>query len=297
MIDAPLYAGLELGGTKCVAILATGPDDIREQVELPTLAPVETLDALAAILRGWGTAQALGIASFGPLDLGSASPTYGSMPNTPKPGWTNASLLPLTRILDVPFAIDTDVNGAALAEGRWGGAQGLTSWSYVTVGTGIGVAPIVSGAPVRGLGHAEAGHMRVGRSDSWPGSCPFHGDCAEGLASGPAIAARTGKDSSSLSDDDPVWNLVAEALARLCHNLVLTTCPERILIGGGVPTKRPQLIGLIRAALVASLAGYATGPRIAEMIDSFVQPPRLGTLAGPLGAIALAQAAVSSSSD
>ncbi|MFD1610604.1 ROK family protein [Sphingomonas tabacisoli] len=292
MSGSPLYAGLELGGTKCIAILAAGPDDIREQVELPTLAPAETLDALAAILRGWETARALGIASFGPLDLDPASPTYGSMPNTPKPGWTGASLLPLTRVLDVPFAIDTDVNGAALAEGRWGGAQGLTSWSYITVGTGIGVGPIVSGAPVRGLGHAEAGHMHVGSSDSWPGACPFHGDCAEGLASGPAIEARTGKAGGSLSDGDPVWNLVAEALARLCHNLVLTTCPERILIGGGIPTKRPQLIGLIRSALIASLAGYATGPQIATMIDSFVQPPRLGARAGPLGAIALAQTAI-----
>jgi fructokinase len=291
MTMMPLYAGIELGGTKCIAILASGPGDVREQIELPTRAPVETLSALATVLRHWGSARALGIASFGPLDLNAASASYGALTSTPKPAWSGVSLLPLTRVLDIPFAIDTDVNGAAVAEGRWGGARGLMSWSYVTVGTGIGVAPIVCGAPIRGLGHAEAGHMHVGRSDTWQGACPYHGDCVEGLASGPAIAARTGRDCGALEDGDPAWGLVAEALAGLCHNLVLTTCPERILIGGGIPINRPQVIGMIRTKLAGSLAGYSTGEQIARTIDDFVQPPHLGASAGPLGAIALAESA------
>ncbi|UUR08118.1 ROK family protein [Sphingomonas glaciei] len=272
-------AGVELGGTKCVCILAHGPSEILAQVTLPTGERDATLASIRATLDGWRFA-ALGIASFGPLDL-----ARGCIGNTPKPGWSGADLTTLGA--GVPTVIDTDVNGASLAEGRWGAARGLASWAYVTVGTGIGVGSIVAGRPVTGLGHSEAGHLRVPRSDpTWPGACRFHGDCVEGLASGPAIAARTGRRGETLPPDHPVWAEVAEALAGLCHNLALTSLPERILVGGGVVTGRPELLTLVRARLAASLAGY--GASAGLDLDNYLITPALGPLAGPLGAIALA---------
>ena len=271
-------AGVELGGTKCVCILAHGPGAILEQVTLPTGDQEVTLSSIRAILGGWHFA-ALGIASFGPLDL-----VRGRIGETPKPGWSGADLSALYQ--GVPTVIDTDVNGAALAEGRWGAAQGLTSWAYITVGTGIGVGSIVAGRPVQGLGHSEAGHLRVPRTNSsWPGACPFHGDCVEGLASGPAIALRTGQRGETLSPDHQVWEDVAEALSGVCHNLALTTLPERILIGGGIVTDRPELLAMIRVRLGASLAGY--GATAGLDLEQYLLRPALGALAGPLGAIAL----------
>jgi fructokinase len=195
----------------------------------------------------------------------------------------------------VPVGVDTDVNGAALAEGLWGGARGLDSWAYVTVGTGIGVGSIVAGAPVRGLGHAEAGHQRVPRlpGEHWPGNCPFHGDCAEGLASGPAIQARAGVPFAELAADHPVWNEVVHALAGLFHNLILTVVPQRILVGGGVVLGQPALLPRIRRALQASLGDYGHLPRSA-LNEDYLCPPALGERAGPLGAIAIAHGALKS---
>jgi fructokinase len=286
-----MMAGVELGGTKCICILACGPDDIRERVELPTLAPGETLAAIQAVLANWDYA-ALGIGSFGPLDLDPHSPGYGAITNTPKPGWANTSLLGLAG--DHPFAIDTDVNAAALAEGLWGNAQGLTSWAYITVGTGIGVGSIVTGQPVRGLGHSEAGHIRVARiaGDIFPGTCPFHADCVEGLANGPSIEARAGMPGRDIPADHPAWTFAADTLAQLCHNLVFTTLPERILIGGGVAMGQRQLLPLIRTRLTASLGGYATGSVVSTGIDTYLVHPQLGAQAGPLGTIALARSAL-----
>ena len=290
--SAPLIAGVELGGTKIVCLLASGPDDVRDEVRLPTTSPDETLGAVAEVLQCWKAERgfaALGIGSFGPLELDDRAKNYGAIVSTPKPGWNDVDLTVLGRGLDVPVAIDTDVNGAAFAEGLWGGAQGLRSFAYVTVGTGIGVGSIVNGQSVKGLGHSEAGHLRVGRiaGDVWPGSCPYHGDCVEGLAAGPALLARTGRRGETLSADDPAWEMVVRALGGLLHNLVLTTAPERILIGGGIFGGNDHLFPRLRSALVESLAGYATGDRIAAMIDDFVTPPGLGGMAGPLGAIVL----------
>ncbi|WP_010339687.1 ROK family protein [Sphingobium yanoikuyae] len=288
-----MLAGVELGGTKCICILGTGPDDIRAQVEIPTTTPAETLSAVAATLAGWDFA-ALGLGSFGPLDLDPASASFGSIVSTPKPGWSGTDITHLAA--GRPFMVDTDVNGAALAEGRWGAAQGLTSWAYVTVGTGIGVGSIVSGMPVRGLGHSEAGHMRVPRAagDDFAGNCPFHGDCLEGLANGPAIEARTGQRGRDVSANDPQWSFVAHALAAMCHNLALTSLPQRILIGGGVAMGQPQLMPLIRDGLTASLAAYGAAATIASM-DDYVAHPALGGRAGPLGTIALADMALTAS--
>lgn len=296
-LSAPLIAGVELGGTKIVCLLASGPDDVRDEVRLPTTSPEETLGAVAEVLARWKAEHgfaALGIGSFGPLELDDRAENYGAIVSTPKPGWNDVDLTVLGRGLHVPVAIDTDVNGAAFAEGLWGAAQGLRSFAYVTVGTGIGVGSIVNGQSVKGLGHSEAGHLRVGRiaGDVWPGSCPYHGDCVEGLAAGPALLARTGRRGETLLSDDPAWEMVVRALGGLLHNLVLTTAPERILIGGGIFGGNDHLFPRLRSALVESLAGYATGDRIAALIDNFVTPPGLGGMAGPLGAIVLGRNAL-----
>lgn len=298
MSDAPLIAGIELGGTKCVCVLASGPDRVVDEARIPTTTPAETLPAIEAVLEGWQREHgfaALGIGSFGPIDVDRASPGWGSIVTTPKPGWSGTDIARrLTSRFAVPIAFDTDVAGAALAEGRWGGAQGLESFCYITVGTGVGVGVISSGQPARGLGHVEAGHLRVGRvaGDDWAGACVYHGGCVEGLASGFAVEQRTGRRGETIGADDHVWSLVAHALAGLCHNLVLTALPRRILIGGSVANHQPQLMPMIRAKLVESLAGYAQAERIAAEIDSFIASPALGDQAGPMGSIALALAAL-----
>lgn len=296
--ERPLIVGIELGGTKCVCILATGPDDIRAEARIETTSPGQTLDAVDDLLRRWRAKHgfdAVGVASFGPLDLDPASPTYGAIVSTPKPGWSGANPYLRAQCFGAPTAIDTDVNGAALAEGRWGAAIGLESHAYVTVGTGIGVGSVVLGRTVRGLGHAEAGHLRIPRlaGSKWGGSCPFHGDCVEGLASGPAILAHAGFPAEQLSATDPAWDEVVHALSMLFHNLVLTTAPQRIVLGGGVGLGQARLLPRIRQALVESLAGYAQGRQIAAQIDGFLVAPSLGHRAGVLGAIALGQAALS----
>jgi fructokinase len=292
-----LCAGVELGGTKCICVLGTGPDDVRAEVRLDTRQPAETLAAIGRTVSQWCSAhpvRALGIASFGPAELDPQSTHFGSLLGTPKPGWDAVPIVAAFRDLGIPVGFDTDVNAAALAEGLWGGARGLGSFAYVTVGTGIGAGSVVGGRSLRGLGHSEAGHMRVARlhGDTWPGSCPFHGDCAEGLASGPAIQARTGMPAAALPADHPAWNAVAHALGGLFHNLVLATVPERILAGGGVMAGQPQLLGRARAALIHSLNGYAHAARIARAPERFLCPPQLGERAGSLGAIALARQAL-----
>ena len=294
-MSATLLAGVELGGTKCVCILGTGPDEIRARVTVPTLDPDTTLDSIATVIQKWreeaGSPVALGVASFGPIDLRSDSPTYGCMGATPKRGWANADIAGyFTRRFALPVGITTDVIGAALAEGRWGDAQGLSDYAYITVGTGIGAGLIVAGQSVFGCHHPEVGHARIvrARGDSWPGNCPFHGDCIEGLASGPAIEARSGKPAGSLESDSPVWETVVHALAQLNHLLVVTAAPERILMGGGVMSAQPHLFPRIRRAVLESLNGYLHIPQVLNDIDRFIAPPGLGTLAGPLGALAVA---------
>ncbi|WP_308515483.1 ROK family protein [Sphingomonas flavescens] len=283
------YAGVELGGTKCIAILADGPGQIVARESVPTTAPRETLNALGEILAGWHC-DALGVASFGPIDIDPASPTYGRMRATPKPGWAHADILaPLADAARAPAQLDTDVNGAAFAEMRWGSGRGMQDFAYITVGTGIGVGLIVNGQPTRGFGHSELGHLRVARlaGDDWPGSCPFHGDCVEGLASGTALSARLGKGLADTPRDHTAWETVIWTLAQLCHAIVLTAAPRRIAIGGGVPARQPHLLERIEAKLVESLNGYVELP----LARGYVCAPELGDDAGPLGAIALAMQA------
>lgn len=290
------YAGVELGGTKCVCTLALSQEEIVEQATVPTTTPEATLAAIEDKLLEWHRREPIagvGIGSFGPIDLDRSSSTYGCITTTPKPGWAGTDVAGrLQRALGVPAEFDTDVNGAALAELKWGAGQGLRDLAYITVGTGIGVGLICDGKPVHGFGHPELGHIRIARmtGDDWTGSCPFHGDCVEGLASGPAIKARLGVEHlHDFAPDHPVWETVAWALAQLCHVLVCSTAPSVILIGGGVATGQPQLIGRTGELLVDSLAGYVALPAR----RTYVQPPGLGVLAGPLGSIALAMEACS----
>ena len=292
----PLFAGVELGGTKCVCILGAGPDDVRAEARIPTTSPVDTLDAIDQVLDRWRDRHgfaAVGVASFGPLQLDADAPDFGRVVNTPKPGWNGADVIGRARRWGVPVALDTDVNAAALAEGRWGAAQGLSSYAYVTVGTGVGVGVIVDGRSIRGLGHAEAGHLRVARrpGSSAAGVCPYHADCVEGLASGPAIAARAGSPAELLACADPAWDDAVHALTGLFHNLTLTVAPQRIVVGGGIGMGQPHLFPRLRTALLDSLAGYAHAPEIAARIDDFLVQPGLGERAGPIGALALAMSA------
>jgi fructokinase len=292
-----LLAGVELGGTKCVCILGTGPDDVRAVERLPTVEREETLRHIEALLDRWrqqfGPPRALGVASFGPVDLRADSPGYGFITSTSKPGWRNTDVARrLGKRLGVPVGFDTDVIGAALAEGRWGAARGLDDFAYVTVGTGIGVGSIVRGRSIFGMNHTELGHIRVARMprDTIPGMCPFHGDCIEGLASGPAIEQRVGGPAAQLAADHPAWEYVVHGLAQLLHTIVLTTAPRRIFLGGGVMGGQEQLFARIRHELRRSLNGYVDAPEIQQEEDlaRFIVAPGLGPMAGPLGALALA---------
>ena len=290
-----LRAGIELGGTKCVCTLGYEDGAVLDQATVPTLHPDETLPAIVAILQTWWDMHgfaALGIASFGPVELNPASAEFGRIGATTKAGWAGTDV---RGILSAPFGVptgfDTDVNGAALAEMAWGCAVGMDDFAYVTVGTGIGVGLVVHGLPTRGIGHSELGHIRVPRlpDDQIPSFCRFHDDCVEGLASGSALALRlAGRSAASISADDPVWEPMVHTLAVLCHTLVCATGPHRIAIGGGVVTGQPHLLARIEATLVASLNGYmrlpAKGP--------YVVAPALGDKAGPLGSIAVANLAL-----
>ena len=287
--DAPLIAGVELGGTKCIAILARGPDAIEDEVRIPTTRPDETLAALEAVLERWRGYAALGIASFGPIAIDPQAADYGQITVTPKPGWAHTDVARrLEKHGGVPTGFHTDVVGAALAEARWGAARGLADMAYVTVGTGIGAGMIAGGRPVDGLTHMEFGHLRPARlpGDDWIGSCPFHGACVEGLAAGSAIRARTGIAAEDMAADDPAWEGVAYTLGQLCHALVLTGVPRRIVMGGGVMTGASHLFPRVREALTRSLGGYVPLPEIA-LADTYIVPPMLGGRAGPLGAIVL----------
>ena len=287
---ARAFAGVELGGTKCICTLAAGPGDIRDQRTIATTVPSETLPAIHAALEEWSAGPGfggLGVAAFGPLQIDPRARGYGRVGATNKADWEGADLLGPMRAFGVPIGFDTDVNGAALAEIRWGSGRGLDDFAYVTVGTGVGVGLIVHGRPTRGLGHSEIGHIRVPRlsGDDAASVCRFHDDCVEGLASGTAVKARIGaRQWSDVAADDPVWEPVVHSLAVMLHALAVTAGPMRVAMGGGVLAGQPHLLPRINSALRASLAGYMPLPNDGD----YVVAPELGPLAGPLGAIALA---------
>jgi fructokinase len=285
------HGGIEAGGTKWVCAISDRADRLLAVETFPTTTPSETIAAAGRFFADAGGLVALGVGTFGPIDVDPASPTWGHITTTPKPGWAHTDVVSrLAAELDVPVAFDTDVNAAAVGESRWGATVGLDTFCYLTVGTGIGGGVVVNGRPVHGLMHPEIGHVRVPHDrerDPFEGVCPYHGDCLEGLASGEALRARWGAAAEALADD-AVWELEAEYLALGLVNVVCSVSPERIVLGGGV-AKHPLLLPLVRRRLQELLAGYVDRPELKEGIDDYVVAPRLGDRAGVLGAIELAR--------
>jgi fructokinase len=287
------YGGIEAGGTKWVCAIGDGSAELLETETFPTTTPEETIARAVEFFRGHQL-QGLGVGSFGPVDVHPHSPTWGHITTTPKPGWAHTDLVgTLSAALEIPIAFDTDVNTAALAEWQWGAAVGLDTFSYVTVGTGIGAGSIVNGRLLHGLLHPEMGHMLIPHDrvrDPFAGVCPYHGDCLEGLASGEAIRRRWGRTGEELANDAAVWELESEYLALGLLNVICTLSPERIVLGGGVP-KQPGLLSLVRRRVQELLAGYFDTPELtrSDAVEEYIVPPALGDLAGVLGAIYLAR--------
>jgi fructokinase len=291
----PLYGGIEAGGTKFVCIIGGGPDSVVDEARFPTTQPAETIQQTVDFFAPYvqrGKLAAVGIASFGPIDLNPASPTYGYITTTPKPGWRHADLRGgVQRALNIPVAFDTDVNVAAFGEHYWTPENCLLDpFLYMTVGTGIGVGVLGNGRPVHGLVHPEAGHFALPHDwqrDPFPGSCPYHGDCLEGLASGPAMNKRWGQRAETLPDSHPAWDLEAEYIALALTNLVYAYSPQRIVLGGGVP-QHPGLLDAVRSKVLKLLNGYVQSAMILDKINEYIVAPSLGNRSGGLGAIAMA---------
>src|SRR5579862_229342 len=275
-----LYGGVETGGTWCVCALARGPREIVAEDQFPTRDPASTLEQIIGFFAAQPEAAAIGIGSFGPVDLDVSSPTWGYVTTTPKPGWQHAAVGSVVRDrLGVPVAFDTDVNAAAVAEARWGAGEGADTVCYLTVGTGIGAGLIAGGHPWHGLVHPEAGHMRVPHDrerDPFAGSCPMHGDCWEGLAAGSAMAARWGEPPERLGDDHPAWPLEAEYLALGIVNLILTVSPERVVLGGGV-LEHPRLLDMVRRRVPELIAGYLEPPELGLAVAPYIVPAAWAT--------------------
>jgi len=293
-----LYGGIEAGGTKFVCMVGAGPAEIAAVERYPTTTPEETLQHTVDFFRPYvrrSELAAVGVGSFGPLDLNPQSPTYGFITTTPKTGWLQVDLAArLERELGVPVAVDTDVNAAAFGEYFWNESNhGLDPLVYMTVGTGIGMGGVVNGQPLHGLIHPEAGHFFLPHRwerDPFPGVCPYHGDCLEGLASGPALAKRWGMAAERLPEGHPAWELEAEYLALAVCNLVYALSPQRIVLGGGVFQHR-GLLELVRQNVVRLLNGYIQAQPLLKKIQEYIVPPSLGSRAGVLGALALAMKA------
>ncbi|MBN2382679.1 ROK family protein [bacterium] len=290
-----LWGAIEAGGTKFNCALVSARQRIVASDSVPTTDPVETLEAVIRFFRqrlGSSILEGIGIASFGPLNLDPFSDSYGLLTSTPKKGWSGVNpVRQLKTCFDVPIIIDTDVIGAALAEYHLGAARGLTDFCYITVGTGIGAGFMINDQPVHGLGHSEWGHIRIPHdldADPFPGNCPFHGDCLEGLASGSALEARWGSPAQTLAPDHPAWDLEAHYLALALSNIIMTLAPQRIILGGGI-MKQTRLFAAIRAQITQFLAGYMHIPSLEADENSYIVPPGCGQNAGILGAALLVQ--------
>ena len=291
-MEAALVGAIEAGGTKFVCAVGRSPGDF-EAVRFPTLRPEETISHAIDFFKSKeterGEIQALGIGSFGPADVNPKSKKYGWITNTPKENWSHIDLgNPIREALSgVPMVFDTDVNAAAWGEGKWGAAQGLKNYVYITVGTGIGGGAVVNGSILHGISHPEMGHLRIPKDhskDPFPGSCPFHGDCLEGLASGTAMRNRWNTDPATLPVEHEAWKLESGYLADALYNLTLTLAPQRFILGGGVMEQK-QLFPMIRHDLNERIAGYIE----IDDLDTFIVPPGLSSRSGVLGALALAQ--------
>ncbi|MGR4865373.1 ROK family protein [Caulobacter sp. LARHSG274] len=294
MVHPKLFGGVEAGGTKFLCGVADENGVILDQVRIATTTPAETLGAVDAFFAQAGARHgplaALSIGSFGPLSLRSTAPDYGSITSTPKVGWSHVDLLGhFQRTLGVPVALDTDVNCSAVGEYLFGSGQGLGAFCYVTIGTGIGVGHLLGGVPHTGANHPEAGHIRLPRApgdQAFEGICPFHGDCLEGLACGPAMQARWGVPAEELPPRHPAWAIAADYIAGLCATLTYILRPDRIIVGGGV-MQQADMYPRVRTALEAKLAGYDASLRGLD-IDAYVAEPTAGASAGLTGALAIA---------
>jgi fructokinase len=291
-----LFGGIEAGGTKFVCMIGSDPRHVFAEERFATTTPAETMDQAVRFFNPYvenNSLVAVGIASFGPLDLNPDSPTYGYITTTPKPGWSWVDLYSeIQGRLNVPVALDTDVNAAAYGECYWNPEnRSLDPFVYVTVGTGIGVGVIANGVPLHGLMHGEAGHFRIPHDwqrDPFPGICPYHGDCLEGLASGSAMANRWGKQPEELPDSLGAWDLETDYLACAIANLIYAYSPQKIIVGGGV-SKHPGLHQALHCKVKQLINGYIELPLLADRIDQYILPPALGNRSGGLGAIAMAR--------
>ncbi len=293
------YGGIEAGGTKFVCALGNGPRDLIDEERFETTTPEETIGRALDYFRKQQKKRhilSLGIGSFGPVDLHSCSPSYGYITSTPKAGWSNTEFAGIFEDeLNIPVGFDTDVNAAGLGEHCWGTAAGLRNFIYLTVGTGIGGGGMINGKLLHGVMHPEMGHIRIPHDqtrDPYPGCCPFHRDCFEGLASGPAIAGRWRKNPVELNDDHPAWKLEAHYIALALVNFICTTAPEKIIIGGGV-MKQQRLYDMIRKKVADNMNDYMKTPALTDNISDYIVEPALGDKAGILGALALAKNAMS----
>ncbi|AZS16259.1 ROK family protein [Paenibacillus lutimineralis] len=283
---------IEGGGTKFVCGIGNEEGDIEERISFPTTTPMETLDRVVEFFKDKGV-QAIGFGSFGPVDVDKQSDTYGSVMETPKPNWSGYRVVEhIKRSLNVPIGFDTDVNAAALGEAAWGAARGLDSCLYITIGTGIGAGAVAEGNLIHGLVHPEMGHILVRRhpEDHYAGHCPFHQDCLEGLAAGPAIEARWNRKGNELGENHPAWVMESYYIAQALMNYILILSPKKIVLGGGVMGQN-QLFPLIREQVSQLLHGYVQHSALSSDIDDYIVPPGLGSNAGLCGGLALAKQA------
>jgi fructokinase len=297
--NPPIFGGIEGGGTKFVCAIGTGPEDIRAETRFQTTTPEKTFSQVKQFFQEqngeFGKLSAIGIANFGPLDLRNDSPTYGQVLSTPKPGWSGADLLGLLRKdFDLPIGFDNDVNAAALGERLWGAGQGLDTFIYLTIGTGIGGGVFTEGKLLHGLLHPEMGHIPLPHDhvrDPFEGTCPFHGNCFEGLACGPAMEKRWGQRAETLAEDHPAWELEAHYISLALASFIYTLSPQRIILGGGVGSN-PHLLKMVREKTRTLINGYIPSHSLLDGIDAYIVSPALENRAGVLGAIALAREAL-----
>ncbi len=283
-----LYGAIEAGGTKMVVAVVEDKGEIKEKITIPTTTPEETMPQMIDFLKGKDI-KAVGVGSFGPVDVVKTSPTYGCIMNTPKLAWKNYNLVEaLHKGLCLPVSLDTDVNAACLGEMTYGCAKGIGNVIYVTIGTGIGAGIAVEGKLLHGMMHPEAGHILITKrlADRGQSVCPYHDSCFEGLASGPSIEARWGRKAYELVDNQIVWELESEYIAKGLMNLILTLSPQKIILGGGV-MHQEQLFPLIREKVAEILNHYYDTRELADM-DTYIVPASLEDNQGILGAAVLA---------
>lgn len=283
-----IIGAIEAGGTKFICGLGNEAGEILDRISFPTETPEKTLQQAVAYFEDAG-ALAIGIGSFGPLNMDRSSPLYGHVTTTPKRGWAGFDFVGyMERHFPVPIGFDTDVNAAAFGEVKWGAAQGLDSCVYYTIGTGVGVGVYTEGKLVHGLVHPEGGHMLTRRhaEDHFAGLCPYHGDCLEGLAAGPAIEKRWGVKGSALPANHPAWEMEAYYLGQAIAGVILLLSPKRVILGGGV-MHQGHLFPMIRSEVRKALNGYVSAQEILGTMDSYIVPPGLGDNAGLCGALAL----------